>query len=269
MAAAVNAIATGGELLQPRLVKGWISNGVYTATQKTVVRRVLSTATATQMTTIMEDVVERGTAKGAQVEGFTIAGKTGTAAKVLEGGRGYSSSDYNVSFAGFVPSRNPRFTILVVIDSPHAVSAYGGTVSAPVFQKIAAAALRHGGVPPTLNPPAPLIIERPDSRQQMVSGPAEPPVVTVADETSDSPVVFPNLVGMNARDAVRMMVRLGLSPKLYGAGHVVNQRPAAGSSLDRVNTPALWLDRRLPADVSSGEAPPRSFNADGVARGRP
>ena len=269
MAAAVNAIATGGELLQPRLVKGWVSNGVYTATQKTVVRRVLSTATATQLTTIMEDVVERGTAKGAQVEGYTIAGKTGTAAKVLENGKGYSSVDYNVSFAGFVPSRNPRFTILVVIDSPHAVSAYGGTVSAPVFQKIAAAALRHGGVPPTLNPPAPLIIERPDPRQQMVSGPAEPPVVTVADETSDSPVVFPNLVGMNARDAVRTMVRLGMSPKLHGAGHVVNQRPAAGSALDRADTPTLWLGRRLPADVSSGEAQPRSFNADGVARGRP
>ena len=162
-----------------------------------------------------------------------------------------------------------RDTILVVIDSPHAVSAYGGTVSAPVFQKIAAAALRHGGVPPTLNPPAPLIIERPDPRQQMVSGPAEPPVVTVADETAESPVVFPNLVGMNARDAVLTMVRLGMSPKLHGTGHVVNQRPAAGSALDRTDTPTLWLDRRLPVDSSSSETEPRSFDADGVARGRP
>jgi hypothetical protein len=91
--------------------------------------RVLSADVAKQLTTIMEGVVDRGTAKTAQVEGFTIAGKTGTAAKVIPG-HGYSTTDYNVSFVGFVPSRNPQFTILVVIDSPHKVSPYGGTVAA-------------------------------------------------------------------------------------------------------------------------------------------
>ena len=69
---------------------------------------------------MMEGVVERGTAKRARIAGYTIAGKTGTAAKVVNGR--YSRSDYNVSFVGFVPSRAPLFTIIVVLDSPRGAS---------------------------------------------------------------------------------------------------------------------------------------------------
>ena len=80
---------------------------------------------------------------------ITIAGKTGTAAKIVNGH--YSKSDYNASFVGFLPSRNPAFTILVVIDSPHAQGYYGGAVAAPIFKRIAEATLRHLGIAPTLN----------------------------------------------------------------------------------------------------------------------
>src|SRR4029453_8142311 len=83
----------------------------------TVLRDAITTETAATLTTIMEQVVERGTAKAAQIPGYTIAGKTGTAAK-LENGH-YQKSDYNASFVGFLPSRKPRLMILVVIDSPH------------------------------------------------------------------------------------------------------------------------------------------------------
>ena len=267
MAAAVNVVATGGELIQPRLVKGLISGGAYTAMPRTVVRRVFSTGTAAELTRIMELVVERGTAKTAQVEGYTIAGKTGTAAKALPGG--YSNTEYNVSFAGFVPSRDPQFTILVVIDSPSKVSAYGGTVSAPVFQKIAAAVLRHRGVPPTLNPPAPLLIARRDRQQQPVSGPAGPPVVTVADNTADSPTVFPNLVGASARDAARTLARLGVTVLMHGTGNVVNQRPAAGSPIDLADQATLWLDRRPRPAPSPDAAQSHALGTTGLARGRP
>ena len=243
MAAAVSVIANGGELLEPRVVSATVKNGVRTPTTRTVVRRVISPETAATLTTIMEDVVDRGTAKAAQIEGFTIAGKTGTAAKTLKSG-GYSKSDYNVSFVGFVPSRNPVFTILVVIDSPHKVSAYGGSVAAPVFQKIAAAALRLRGVPPSLNRPAPVLIARRDAVQQHpVSSPADA-VVTLADAAADAPAVIPSLIGMSARDATRALVRLGVSPQVNGNGFVVNQRPAAGTALDDVDTATLWLDRR-------------------------
>ncbi len=105
-----------------------------------------------QLTGIMEQVVEAGTAKAARIPGYTVAGKTGTAAK-LERGR-YSKSNYNASFVGFIPSREPALTILVVIDSPHGKGFYGGAVAAPVFARVAAAMLRQIGVPPNVDPAA-------------------------------------------------------------------------------------------------------------------
>ena len=243
MAAAFSAVGNGGELIEPRVVHAVVRNGVPVPFPRKVVRRVLSEEVAAQLTTIMEGVVERGTAKAAQVEGFTIAGKTGTAAKTLEGG-GYSHSDYNVSFVGFVPSRQPVFTILVVIDSPHKVSPYGGTVAAPVFQRIAEAALRLRGVPRTLNRPAPVVIARRDAVQQQPISATTDAVVTLAGALADAPAVLPNLVGMSARDAALTLVRLGLSPQLNGNGYVVSQRPAAGSAIDDLDSATLWLERR-------------------------
>jgi cell division protein FtsI (penicillin-binding protein 3) len=269
MAAAVSAVANGGQLLEPRVVKAVIRNGVQTSFPSKVVRRVLSADVAAQLTAIMEGVVERGTAKSAQIEGFTIAGKTGTAAKTLKTG-GYSTADYNVSFVGFVPSRNPVFTILVLIDSPHKVSAYGGTVAAPVFQKIAAAALRLRGVPPSLNPPAPLVIARRDAvHQQPVSGPTDA-VVTFAGATSESPAVLPDLVGMNVRDAALALVRLGLTPQVNGSGYVVaSQRPAPGSALDDIDAATLWLERRPRLEPPLGEVQPAALAGQVAPRGRP
>jgi cell division protein FtsI (penicillin-binding protein 3) len=268
MASAVSAVANGGELLEPRVVRAVVRGRVRTPFPRKVVRRVLSPDVASELTSIMEGVVERGTAKVAQIDGFTIAGKTGTAAKAITGG--YSSTDYNVSFVGFVPSRNPVFTILVVIDSPHKVSPYGGTVAAPVFQKIAAAALRLRGVPPSLNRPAPVVIARRDAvRQQPVSGPAEA-VVTLAGASSDSPAVLPNLVGMNVRDAALALVRLGLTPQLSGSGYVVvSQRPAPGSALDEIDTAMLWLERRPRLVPPLSEVQPAALAGHVAPRGRP
>jgi membrane peptidoglycan carboxypeptidase len=267
MAAAVSAVANGGELLEPRIVRAIVRDRLRTPNPRTVVRRVVSAEVASELTSIMEGVIERGTAKSAQIDGYTIAGKTGTAAKAIKGG--YSSSDYNVSFVGFVPSRNPVFTILVVIDSPHKVSPYGGTVAAPVFQKIASAALRLRGVPPSLNRPAPVIIARRDAvHQQTVSAPADA-VMTLAP-ASDSPALLPNLVGMNVRDAALALVRLGLTPQVNGSGYVVaSQRPAPGSPLDDIDTATLWLERR-----PRQEPPPRDVQPAALAgvlppRGRP
>jgi beta-lactam-binding protein with PASTA domain len=74
---------------------------------------------------------------------------------------------------------------------------------------------------------------------------------------------------MNARDAIRTLVRLGLSPRVLGVGTVVNQQPAPGSSLDASDDATLWLDRRPRLESSVGEAPPRALDAAGVPRGRP
>jgi membrane peptidoglycan carboxypeptidase len=114
-------------------------------------RRVISSDTAATLTGIMEQVVTDGTAKRARIDGFTIAGKTGTAQKLINGR--YSHSDHNASFIGFLPSRNPAIAIVVVIDSAKGPNGdHGGTVAAPIFQRIAEASLRYLGIAPTVNP---------------------------------------------------------------------------------------------------------------------
>jgi cell division protein FtsI (penicillin-binding protein 3) len=245
MAAALSSVANGGELVEPRLVRAVIRGNERAAVPRKVLGRTISAATARQLTTIMEGVVERGTATAAQIDGYTIAGKTGTASKIVNGA--YSKSDYNVSFVGFVPSRKPVFTIVVVVDSPHAagVSRYGGTVAAPIFQRIADAALRHQGIPPSINPAPPVLVARHDRvYEQPTSGPvAFPAIVTVAGTSGGTDAVFPDLEGLSARDAVRVLARLGLSPRLHGAGRVVEQRPAAGSAMDASDVAILWLER--------------------------
>jgi cell division protein FtsI (penicillin-binding protein 3) len=251
MAAAVSSVANGGELIEPRVVRSIVHDGVREIFPKKVLQRTVSSGTARQLTSIMEGVVERGTAKAAQIPGFTIAGKTGTAAKAVPGG--YSSTDYNVSFVGFVPSREPAFTIVVVVDSPHKVSAYGGTVAAPIFQKIAEAALRHRGIPPTFNRPPPVLIARRDEvREQPIVASAPPAIVTLADGLSAS-AGFPDLLGMSARDALQALVRAGVSPRIHGDGYVVNQRPAPGSPLELNDTATVWLERKPRVTTPPGQ----------------
>ena len=106
MATAVSSVANGGTLYEPRIVRAIIKDGQRAEIPHKALRRTVSERTAAQLTAIMEAVVDRGTAKAAQIDGYTIAGKTGTAHKVINGA--YSPSEYNASFVGFLPSRKPR-----------------------------------------------------------------------------------------------------------------------------------------------------------------
>src|SRR2546423_5572895 len=158
----------------------------------------------------MEGVVANphGTATRAQIPGYTIAGKTGTAAKLVNGH--YSTTDYNASFVGFVPSNRPAVAIIVVTDSPHVYPNTGGWVSAPVFKRIAEATLRYLGVPQTIDPPTPVLVARDsDGDRQPVTMQATMDAVVslIAD---GPPGTVPDLAGMSARDAVRRLVRLRL-----------------------------------------------------------
>jgi cell division protein FtsI (penicillin-binding protein 3) len=245
MATAMSVVANGGELLQPRLVRAVIRDGQRLPVPRKVLGRAISPAVASQLTSIMEAVVTDGTGKKSQVEGYTIAGKTGTAAKIVN--RRYSTTDYNVSFVGFLPSRAPRYAIVVVVDTPRGVPPYGGSVAAPIFQKIAAAALRHEGVAPTVNAPPPLLVVRRSDRLELpTSGPGDgPSIVTLAGAASASNAsVFPDLRGLSAREALQAMARLGLTPRLRGAGLVVEQQPPAGSPIDIGVRATLWLRRQ-------------------------
>ncbi|HZT75091.1 MAG TPA: penicillin-binding transpeptidase domain-containing protein [Vicinamibacterales bacterium] len=245
MVAAVSAVANGGEYIEPRVLRAVYRGNRRFAVQPKTVRRAVSVDTAAALTAIMEQVVERGTAKRAKMtdEGFTIAGKTGTAQK-LENGH-YSHSDHFGSFVGFVPSRNPAIAMIVVIDSAKAVSDHGGVAAAPVFKDIAEAALRHLGVTPTLNPAPPVLLaQNHDSNSTLdpASAPnaADPIVSLVAD---GPPGTVPDVRGMSAREAVRKLVKLGLSARASGDGFVVTQSPEPGEPLEPGGVCRLTLAR--------------------------
>ena len=150
MLGAYNTIANGGVYVAPKLVKATVDdNGHQHATPPSERRRVVSEKTSDEMTAMLGEVVRVGTAKLAAIDGYTVAGKTGTARKPMEGGRGYKQGAYVSTFAGFVPAEHPALTAIVVLDEPTPI--YGGLVSAPVFAEIARYALREFRVPP---PPA-------------------------------------------------------------------------------------------------------------------
>ena len=252
MAAAASSIANGGDLVEPRVVRAVIRNGRRLPVPRKVVGRTVAKEITAELTPIMEKVVTDGTGRAAQVEGYTVAGKTGTAAQLVNGH--YSTSDYNASFVGFLPSRAPVFTIIVVIHAPHTKGHTGGVAAAPVFKRIAELALRYRGIPPNINPqPAILVARRStDFRETTVSMTSGvPAVVKLPATSSTTDVVYPNLVGLSARDALRTLGQLGVSARMIGAGLVVEQDPPAGSPIDSAATATLQLERRNAVHLSA------------------
>lgn len=153
MAKAYSAVANGGSLMKPMIVKE-IRNPDGTIVLKmnpTVIRRVVSTETAHRVSEMLGGVVDEGTGKNAGVEGYTVGGKTGSAQKASTTGRGYLEGRYIASFAGFLPVSDPRIVMLVMVDEPKG-SHFGAVVTAPVFHEVAKKAMWHMKVPPDALP---------------------------------------------------------------------------------------------------------------------
>jgi len=248
----VSAVANGGEYIAPRVVRAVYHDGVRYQATPNVVQRAISPDTAAALTTIMEEVVTDGTAKRARIDGYTVAGKTGTAQKLIKGR--YSHSDHFASFVGFLPSRNPALAIVVVIDSAHGPNGdHGGTVAAPIFKNIAEPTLRYLGIPPTINPAPPVLVARQDLAPIVptpTSGPGSDPIITLVAEGPDGTV--PDLRGLTAREAVRKLVALGIRARVSGGGFVATQDPAAGTPIEPDGVCRLVLERApspRPADV--------------------
>lgn len=147
--AAVAAIANGGKLMQPQLVKK-IENpmdGSVQTVEPKMLRRVISEEAARQVGEYLEQVVSDGTGRNAYIDGYRVAGKTGTAQKVVN--RQYMEGKYIVSFIGYAPVDDPKIVVYVVIDEPNDPYAGGGSVAAPVFKEIVLQSLRHLGVGPS------------------------------------------------------------------------------------------------------------------------
>ncbi len=161
MAAAVNTIANGGVRVDPSLIVGSATtdDGTRVGTEQTKTRRVVTRQAAYQTAMMMERVTDpdEGTAPAAAVPGYRVAGKTGTAQRVGADCGCYDGT-FTVSFAGFAPADDPRFTIYVVVQDP-GNGGGGGSVAGPAFAKIMSYALRRYAVPPTGTKPSNLPLE--------------------------------------------------------------------------------------------------------------
>ena len=244
VAVMASAVANGGELLEPRLVRARIRNGLRAEIPSRVVRRAISEETAVKLREIMEGVAERGTAKASQVAGYRVAGKTGTSEKIID--HKYSDTDHYASFVGFVPSRRPEFTILVMVDTPRGPKYTGGSVAAPIFQRIAEATLRHRAVVPTVDPNPPIFREEPGpplvalASTMQLPTPAE---LTASADVDPQSGLMPDLRGLSPRQAIHVSGRFGMTPILDGDGFVARQQPATGTAVERGGTVTLHLER--------------------------
>jgi Cell division protein FtsI/penicillin-binding protein 2 len=148
-------VANGGVKEPVKLIKGIGSGTDYTAPDDTrKATRVIPTSVATTLTKMMEGVISTtGTAKAAGVNGYSIAGKTGTADRYDPKLGRYNG--VTASFIGFAPANNPRYIVAVTLQHPTRGSLFGGDVAGPVFSKVMGYALQHGGVPPTGKQAAP------------------------------------------------------------------------------------------------------------------
>jgi cell division protein FtsI (penicillin-binding protein 3) len=145
---AYNAVANGGVFVQPKLVQATVSaSGTVTGTAPSPTHRAFSPVIDSELTSMLEQVVADGTGTSANVPGYTVAGKTGTAQIPTQGKDSYVTGAYMASFVGFAPAVNPTLSMIVVLDRPTPI--FGGTVAAPVFSQVMSWALHRYDIPTT------------------------------------------------------------------------------------------------------------------------
>ncbi len=194
---ALSAIANGGYLMKPYVIEKIVGpdGNVIEQNSPEVVTRAISYDTSYQMKQIMQGVVENGTGKKAQIPGFSVAGKTGTAQIPNPKSGGYYSDRYIASFIGFAPVEDPEIVMVVVVEAPRKKT-HGGSVAAPIFKQIAEKVLFHMGISP----------------KKVLVG----------------MTVMPDLSGMSVRDILKWSEEEGVKVKVKGSGFVTNQQPLPG-----------------------------------------
>jgi cell division protein FtsI (penicillin-binding protein 3) len=265
---AVSAIANGGMLYKPHIVaevrRGETvlpREGLLTASEP---RRVIQPQTAATLRRLMEGVVLNGTGTRARLDGWTSAGKTGSAQKIDPSTGRYSPTQLIASFTGFAPINNPAVAILVSLDSPVGPHE-GGQVAAPVFKRVAEQVLPYLDVLPDV-PVNQQLVQAVYKKQQQSDAenledftpsdlmllPEQPEAVSSSTEThlttnssatphltlavtadEDTEISIPDFSGKTMRDVTEMCLRLGLDPVLVGTSLATEQTPAAGSQVRR------------------------------------
>jgi cell division protein FtsI (penicillin-binding protein 3) len=262
LVSAVSVIANGGLLVKPHVVQS-IKRGEKTVSAESTVgvdsKRVIRPETAATLRRLMEGVVLNGTGTKARLDGWTAAGKTGSAQKIDPATGRYSPTQLIASFSGFAPISNPAVTILVSLDSPVGLHE-GGQVAAPVFKRVAEQVLAYLDVPRDV-PLNPRLIQAAYKRQAaegetaledfsptdfsgqpdalpIASNEAQPQaeyhapeVAMAADEGGD--IAVPDFSGKTMREVTEVCLHLGLEPQLVGSNLAVEQHPEAGTLLRR------------------------------------
>ncbi|HEX3774405.1 MAG TPA: penicillin-binding protein [Polyangiaceae bacterium] len=253
MAMAAAALANGGELMEPMLVrKVTTSSGeVVREVAPHVRRRVVSKEVARAVAEMLVAVTEgEGTGVEAAIDGYRVAGKTATAQKTDPATGRYSIDKYIASFVGFVPAEKPVVAIAVTVDEPMVEHA-GGAVAAPIFRHVAQMALKLSGLTPksTEHTDVASLTRTPDpanlTYDALREAEGKKPAVQEVLPTGVVPagkVRIPNLTGSPAREAVKQMIELGVVPRVKGSGLIVTQQPPPGSVVDKASEVILVLE---------------------------
>jgi cell division protein FtsI/penicillin-binding protein 2 len=253
MVAAFGAVANDGVRVAPHVVREIrSSSGAVVYQSNPEQRRVISRETATTLRNMLEGVTLKGTARLAQLDGYSAAGKTGTAQKIDPKLRTYSKTKHVASFVGFAPVSAPAVVIIVVIDEPGGAY-HGGDVAAPVFREIAEQILPELGVAPdTTVKSMPELVARAtqglevnlklreaEARLDETRKATLPTVgaqnarggeIVYVPATSHA-LLMPDLRGRSVRDVARACAQLGLQVEAHGEGRLTKQSPAPGTEL--------------------------------------
>lgn len=253
LAMATAAIANGGKLMEPILVQKVVSSDNTTIREasprvrRQAVPREVARAVAEMMVSVTE---ETGTGEEAAVQGFQVAGKTATAQKADPATGQYSLDAYIASFVGFVPAKDPVVAIAVTVDEPMLTHA-GGEVAAPIFRKVAEAALKYKGLTPHGTKRADLkdlaAQADPANATYALLRQAEGRVSRVQDVATDTElgkgeVRVPDMTGWPLRRAVQKTREIGARVRVLGHGLLVRQSPAPGQGVPKGDTITLEFE---------------------------
>jgi cell division protein FtsI (penicillin-binding protein 3) len=235
----VSVVANGGILYQPYVVKTvqHHDKGILNEIEPHG-ERVISAETAAKLQDMLESVVMAGTGKAGKLDGYTAAGKTGTAQKIDETGR-YSATKHVASFTGFAPVANPAISMIVMVDEP--VGRYhGGDVAAPIFKRVAEQILRYMSVPPDVPAYAPQYVVKPpkvERRVKQAAGSTQLVAMQQGDAGSNSEsfgfgdIAVPDFFGKSLRQVTEETFKAGLRLQSIGSGAAVEQFPPAGANV--------------------------------------
>lgn len=272
MISAESAIANGGTLRKPQIVRQVLRGGQLVMSGNPDPRRVIDESTSATMRNLMEEVILVGTGKGfAQPFGYSAAGKTGTAQKIDPKTGRYSKTDYNASFIGYAPVSSPVVTVLVNLDSP--VGGHeGGPTAGPIFKQVIEQVLAYLNVPHDTNqlpnveqaslkkrPHAPSALDfiprakvKPSFAEPVESLGATVPVSSTVAIAEGQAVTVPRLTGQGVRGVIEACSRLGLMPVLVGDGVAVDQSPDAGTKVLPGTKVIVHFGRNSDATGTSG-----------------